>query len=489
MPFSEPIPTAILLTMFGALMAFSVLFSRPAERLGVPVVLLFMLLGMVAGSEGLGLAFDDYDFAFRIGMIALVLILFDGGLNTPYSVLRQGLGPASVLATVGVAGTAALFAVAAWWLGFSPMNAMLLGAVVSSTDAAAVFAVLRGSRLNLQKRVGVTLEVESCINDPMAVILTMAITDAITTNAPLGWGMLLEIPGQLIIGGAVGAAIGFGGARLLKNLRLGAGGLYPVLTLAMALLAFGVTTLIHGSGFVAVYTAAVIIGNSAIPYRSGLTRIHDAVAWLGQITMFLVLGLLVYPSRLLDVIWIGLTLGLFLTFIARPLVVAICLIPFRYKQKEISYIGWVGLRGAVPIILATFPVMANVPEASKLFDVVFFVVVVNAIMPGVTLGQITRLFKLDVAEPPAPAAVLEINSMTPLQGEILSFYIDETLPVTGVPLTRVKFPEGSAIILVVRGEELMAARGYTVLEPGDHVYVFCRPENRPRMELLFGRPE
>jgi potassium/hydrogen antiporter len=360
---TEPIPTAVLLAIFGLLMVFSVLFSRTAERLGVPVVLLFMILGMLAGAEGLGVQFDNYEFAFRIGMIALVLILFDGGLNTPYAVLRRGIAPASVLATVGVAGTAALVAVGAWALGFPPEQALLLGAVVSSTDAAAVFAVLRGSRLNLQKRVGVTLEVESCINDPMAIILTIAITSAIISGEPPTWWMLIDVPLQLIIGAAAGIAFGWGGARLLQIVRLRAGGLYPVLTLATAMIAFGATTLINGSGFLAVYAAAAVIGNSAIPYRSGLTRIHDAIAWLGQITMFLMLGLLVYPSRLLDVMWIGLGLGLFLAFVARPAVVLLCLVPFRYPPRELAYLGWAGLRGAVPIILATFPVMANVPGA------------------------------------------------------------------------------------------------------------------------------
>jgi cell volume regulation protein A len=490
MNISEPSSTAVLLSIFGALMAFSVLFSRAAERIGVPVVLLFMVLGMLAGSDGLGVQFDDYEFAFRIGTLALVLILFDGGLNTPYSVLRQGIAPATVLATAGVLGTAAMVALAAWQLRVPVHHAMLLGAIVSSTDAAAVFAVLRGSRLNLQKRVGITLEVESCINDPMAIILTMAITEALVTQggtASLGWTLLLSIPAQLVIGTAMGVGVGLGAVLLLKNLHLRAGGLYPVVTLAIAMMAFGITTLVNGSGFVAVYVAAVIIGNNSIPYRNGLTRIHDAIAWLGQITMFLMLGLLVYPSRLVDVMWIGLGLGLFLALVARPVVVGLCLAPFRYPPREIAYIGWVGLRGAVPIILAIFPVMRGVPDADRIFNIVFFIVVVSAIIPGTTLRWITRRLGLDVDEAPTPAAAIEINSTALVRSEILSFFIDESLAVSGVTLSKIRFPTGASIILIVRDQELIAARGNTVLKPGDHVFVFCQPEDRPFIELLFGK--
>jgi cell volume regulation protein A len=297
------------------------------------------------------------------------------------------------------------------------------------------------------------------------------------------------VPSQLLIGGTLGVAIGLAGAAVLRRIHLRAGGLFPVLTLGIALLSFGVTTMLQGSGFLAVYATALVIGNSKIPYRNGLTRIHDAVAWLGQIGMFLMLGLLVFPSQLLDVAWMGLGIALLLAFIARPVAVAACLLPFRFPRRELMYIGWVGLRGAVPIILATFPILAQVDGAQRIFNVVFFVVVVNSLVPGSTLRWITRWMKLEVAEPPAPAAALEVNSLQLLKGEILSYFIDETLAVCGVPLSRIKFPEGSSMILVVRGQELLAARGYTVLQPGDHVYVFMRPEDRPYIELLFGRAE
>ncbi|MCI0362458.1 MAG: potassium/proton antiporter [Phycisphaerales bacterium] len=490
----EPTATAVLTAIFGLLMAVSVLFSRALERLGVPIVLLFLGLGMAAGSQGIGgIEFEDYHFAFRIGTIALALILFDGGLNTTVESIKHGIAPASVLATVGVAGTAGLMAFGAHrWVGLSWQEALLLGAIVSSTDAATVFSVLRGSRLNLQRRVGVTLELESGLNDPLAVILTMAMTESLAPGGqPIGWSIVWLVPMQLLIGASVGISLGWLGVQLLRRLRLQAGGLYAVFTLGLALGAFGLATLIHGSGFLAVYAAAIVMGNSAIPYRSGLTRIHDAIAWLGQITMFLMMGLLVFPLdlvRLPGVIY-SLALAIFLATVARPVVVWLCLLPFGYSVREMTYIGWVGLRGAVPIILATIPVMENVPNAIAYFNIVFFVVVINAIMPGASLRWLTRWLKLDVAEPPTPAAVLEINSTQLLRGEIHSFFIDESLAVANVKLAKIPFPQGAAVILMVRDQQLLAARGDTVLLPGDHVYVFCHEEDRPYIELLFGRPQ
>lgn len=487
---TEPTATALLLTVLGGLLAISVLFSRAFDRLGVPVVLLFLLLGVLAGSDGFGaIAFDDYDLAFRLGTLALILILFDGGLNTSVSSVKRGLAPASVLATLGVALTAALIAVFARLLGLPWAGAILLGAVVSSTDAATVFAVLRGGRLRLRERVGRTLELESGLNDPMAVILTTAVTASMTGGGGLGWSLLWLIPLQLIIGGLVGILIGFAGRALLRHVRLAAGGLYAVLTLAIALLAFGSATVVMGSGFLAVYVTAVVLGGSELPYQGGLRRIHDAISWLSQIGMFMMLGLLVFPTQLPPVALQGLALALFLAFIARPLAVWLCLLPFRFKPAEVLFLSWVGLRGAVPIILATIPVMAGVPDGMRIFNLVFFVVVINALVPGATVRWVTRRLKLEAPEAPTAAAALEINSMRDLQGVIRSFYITPVLAVCDASLSQIKFPEGAAAVLVVRGEQLLACKGGTVLRNGDHVYVFFRREDRPFIELLFGGPQ
>ncbi len=488
---NEPAATALLLVTFGVLLATAILFSRVSERVGVPVLLIFIIIGMLAGSEGVGgIVFEDYGFAFRVGTVALALILFDGGLNTPMAGVRSVAAPAGILATVGVMGTMALVALAARFLGYAPAPALLLGAVVSSTDAAAVFAVLRSSGLNLKRRVGTTLEVESGANDPMAMILTIAITMSIVAGngMPAAWPLLTEVVTQLAIGMLAGLVAGYGGRALINRLRLPAGGLYPILTISFACLAFGVATLSRGSGFLAVYVAGAVLGDGDLPYRRSLVRVHDAVAWLGQVVMFLLLGLLVSPSRLIDAAWPGLMIGLFLAFIARPLVVAVCLAPFRYPLKETVYVGWVGLRGAVPIILASFPILAGAAGAERMFDVVFFVVVVGAIIPGSTVSWVTRWLKLESREPPPSSAVLEIESMRPLEGELMSFYIEDALPVAGVPMSELPFPEGSAATLIVRGQKLIAPRGGTVLLEGDHVFVFARPADLPFIQLLFGRP-
>ena len=488
---AEPGATAILLVTFGALLAISVVFSRATERVGVPVLLVFLVIGILAGSEGIGgIDFENYAFAYRLGTIALVFILFDGGLNTPLPAVRRYLGPAAMLATVGVVGTAGLIAVGARWIGFEWPHALLLGAIVSSTDAAAVFSVLRGSGLHLKRRVGVTLEVESGINDPMAVILTTVLTASLVAPETYGiGGLVVDVVVQMVVGAAGGLAIGFGGRALLGRLRLSAGGLYPAAMLAFALLAFGMPTLIGGSGLLAVYLAGVVLGNGELPYRAGLLRVNDALAWLSQIGMFLLLGLLVFPSRLAEVALPGLGLALFATFVARPLVVALCLAPFRYPWLDIAYIGYVGLRGAVPIVLATFPILAGAPAAERIFDVVFFIVVMSAIVPGATVPWVTRRLKLESSDPPAPQAVLEIESMRPLSGRLMSFYIDDALAVAEATISDLPFPDGAAATLIVRGDELIAPKGATRLQTGDHVYVFARPDDEPFIRLMFGRPE
>jgi len=235
-----------------------------------------------------------------------------------------------------------------------------------------------------------------------------------------------------------------------------------------------------------VYIVALMLGNAPLPYRAGLARVHDALAWLSQVAMFLLFGILSFPSRLVDVAVTGLALGLILAFIARPVVVALCLLPFRFPRREVSYIGWVGLRGAVPIILATFPVLIDAPGAKRIFDVVFFIVVLNAFLPGATVPWITRRLGLEARVAPKPPAVLEIESLQPLGGELMSFYIDDALAVAGVPLADLPFPQGASVLLIEHGRELIAPRGDTVLQPGDHVYVFAEEHAREVVHLLFG---
>jgi cell volume regulation protein A len=486
---SEPLWTAILVTTVGVLLGISVVFSRAAERVRMPVILVFLAIGMLAGSDGIGgIHFEDYRLAYQLGTAALVLILFDGGLNTPREALRAAIRPASVLATAGVFLTAAFMALGARLLGMPWPAALLIGAVTSSTDAAAVFSILRSGGLQLKRRVGTTLEVESGINDPMAVILTTVIVSNLVSPGAANWWLTpLQVGWQLAAGAAGGLGVGFGGRFVLGTLRLHTGGLYVAATLALACLSFGVTTLAQGSGFLAVYVAAAVLGNGHLPYRAGIVRAHDAFAWLAQIAMFLMLGLLVFPSRLPDVALLGLALALVLVFIARPLAVALCIWPWRLPRREIVYIAWVGLRGAVPIVLATFPVLAGAPGAERLFSLVFFVVVVNVILQGGTITWLTKRLGLESGEAPAPPAAIEIASLAPLEGAIRSFHVHEAVAAAQARIADLPFPEGARVMLIVRGRALVAPHGSTVCEPGDHVFVLSRPEDDATLSLIFGR--
>lgn len=486
----EPWATAWFLLAVGALMAASVMISRASSRFGVPVAMLFLVVGMLAGSDGLGgIAFEDYALAYRVGTFALVLILFDGGLNTSLAQVRGRLAPALTLATFGVVATAGLVAVGGHLLGLPWGIALLFGAIVSSTDAAAVFSVLRGSGLRLEKRVGSTLELESGFNDPLAVILTAAMTSWLTGTATSPGALAGQVALQLLVGAAGGLGIGWLARLLFGRLRVAAAGLYSVLTIGIAALAYAAPTLLAGSGFLAVYLAGIVIGNGHLPYRSGLLRIHDAIAWLGQVSMFLLLGLLVFPSRLGGVALLGLGLALILTVVARPLAVLGCLLPFRFSPREVGYIGWVGLRGAVPIVLAIGPVLAGVTGASQLFDLVFFVVVCNAVLPGATVAWVTRRLRMDSGAAAAPPAVLEVIAGQEIEGEVLSFAIAPALAVAGARIVDLPLPEQTTVMMIVRGRSMVPPRGETELLPGDHVYVLCRPENEAEIRLLFGQAE
>lgn len=487
---SEPNGTAFLLAGLGVLMVISVLLSRFADRVRVPVALLFIAVGAFAGADGPGgIQFDEYGLSFRLGTIALAVILFDGGLNTPLNSVGEGIRPAALLATIGVVLTATFVAVLARLLGLPWAQAALLGAIVSSTDAAAVFAVLRGSGLHLRRRVGVTLELESGLNDPMAVILTMAMTTALVSGELVWWRVLLDTVVQIAVGVGLGFAFGYLGRAVLRRTWLPAAGLYPVLTLAISFAAFGVPTLLYGSGFMAVYIAGILIGNASIRYRAGILRFHDGMAWFGQVAMFIMLGLLVTPSRLIEVAPIGIGLAVLIAIFARPVAVMLCLLPFDFRMKERAYLAWVGLRGAVPIILATFPILAGAPGGNEIFNIVFFVVVVGALLPGATVPWVTQRLGMGTDAPPPPTAMLEIVSRDLLSGEVAGFHISPSSAACGATLADLPLPPAATAAMIIRGSQLVAPRGQTQLLAGDHLYVFCQTEDLPLLELLFGQRE
>jgi len=488
---TSPFIPAALFAGFGLLLGISVLVSRVNTRLGLPLTLVFLSIGMLAGTEGLGnIPFDNYGLALTLGTVALAFILFDGGLNTHWAAVRPVLAPSALLATVGVAATAALMAVGGHLVGLTWSEAWLIGAIVSSTDAAAVFSVLRASNVNLKRRLGTTLELESGLNDPVAFIITGVVVQVVGAPGALmparaGAAVLV----QLVVGLAGGALIGFGARRLLQTFPVQPSGLVPVFTIAVACLGFGIPVLSGGSGFLAVYAAGIVLGAGAIPFRSSVQRVHDALAWLSQIGMFLVFGLLSFPSRVLQVLPIGIVLAIVLAVVARPLAVVVCLVPFRYRPKEIAFIGWVGLRGAVPIVLATLPVIARVPGAERAFDVVFVIVVVNALLQGTTVPWLARRLQLESGEAPPPPALLEIEGPMPFDTEIRSFHVDEELPVCAQRLADIPFPPTSSVMLVIRGRQLISPNGELVLLAGDHVYLLVNAEDVALLQLLFGRPE
>jgi cell volume regulation protein A len=481
----------IVLAGVGLLLGISVMFSRASARTGLPLTLVFLSIGMLAGSEGIGgIEFDSYHQAFWLGSAALALILFDGGLNTHWGAVRPVLGPGALLASVGVLVTAGLMAVGGHLLGLSWSEAWLIAAIVSSTDAAAVFSVLRASGVNLKRRLGITLELESGLNDPVAFILTGVVVQALGSVEPIdpvatGSAVLLE----MAVGLVGGVTIGVTARWMLRRFPLRPGGLVPAFTVAVACLAFGVPAILHGSGFLAVYVAGIALGAGTLPYRASVQRVHDSLAWLAQIVMFLVLGLLSFPFRVLEVLPIGLGLTVLLAFLARPIAVALCLAPFGYRPREIAFVGWVGLRGAVPIVLATLPVIAQVSGAERAFDVVFVIVVANALLQGTTVPWLARRLGLESADAPPAPALLEIEGPETFDSEIRSFHVEDDLPVCGQSLAEIPFPPTSSAMLVIRGRHLLAPRGDTVLQTGDHIYLLVDQGDTAFLQLLFGRPE
>jgi cell volume regulation protein A len=480
------IDTLILGT--GVLLLLGIASSKLSNRLGVPVLVLFLILGMLAGSEGIGgIPFENYRLAHAVGTLALALILFDGGLSTPLASVRAVWKPALLLATIGVFVTAIITGVAASWiLGISLLEGLLLGSIAGSTDAAAVFAVLRSGGVSLSNRLKSTLEVESGANDPMAIFMTIGCIEVLLGRMEFGPGLVWLFISQMGLGSVIGFAIGWTAVWVVNRIKLEAAGLYPILVTAFGLLAFGVTAVAGGSGFLAVYVAGIVIGNRRIVFQRGILLFHDASAWFSQIVMFVVLGLLSFPSRLFDVSVQGLLIAVVLIFVARPVAVFPIVWPFGFNLRELSFISWTGLKGAVPITLATFPLMFGTPNASMIFDVVFFVVVISALIQGWSLPSAARLLGLEVPVENRPPITLEISSLRELEGDIVDYAVSPASRAAGRQIRDLALPEDVLIALIVRGEQVIPPHGRTTIEIGDHVMVVLRPAVRPLVERIFG---
>ncbi len=396
------------LLVSSVLLFLSILAWKVSHKLGIPALLLFLAIGMLAGSDGPGgIYFDNASVAQAVGVVALAFILFAGGLDTEWKVVRPALGGALALSTIGVLLTAvvvALFALLLFHVSFA--EGLLLGGIISATDAAAVFSVL-GDR-KLSGKITPLLELESGCNDPMAVFLTIGLTNLLANPHESTFTLLLLFVQQMGIGAIFGLLLGWGAIHLIGRFKLEEAALYPVLTIALVLLAYGLTATLGGSGFLAVYLVGVLLGNSSVQRVNRLTRFHDSLAWLMQIAMFLILGLLIFPSHLSAVFGSGLLMTAVAIFIARPVSVLITLFPMKMSLREKLFVSWVGLRGAVPIVLATFPLLAGLHNASLLFDLVFFVVFASVLLQGASIPLVARWLNV-IAPDVTPQETLSTN--------------------------------------------------------------------------------
>lgn len=485
-----------ILLLSGILLALSVLASTLSARLGLPLLLVFLGIGMLAGQDGIGqIRFDDYKSAFFVGNLALAVILLDGGLRTSLATFRVALWPAATLATVGVAISAGfLGAFASWLLNVDWRYGLLLGAIVGSTDAAAVFSLLRHSGVRLNDRVRATLEIESGANDPMAVFLVLIFIEILMSKAGLSAAdLLLNLIQQFGLGIVLGIGGGYFLAKLVGQLRLMSEGLYALLIASGGITVFAATNMVGGSGFLAVYLAGLVIGNQKSRATEHVLRVMDGLAWLAQAGMFLVLGLLVTPSHLIEHGWYPLAIALFLMFVARPVAVWISLLPFRFPARETAYISWVGLRGAVPVVLAVFPVMAGVPNSGLLFDVAFAVVLVSLLIQGSSIPFMARKLKVVVPKRIEAEESWDLWLTRKDAMHVLVFTLPPNCPLVGTTLLpdgRIHEGHTTRCLIAMRGDKRLAHEYLQfTFEAGDRVWLLHPGEDYDDIRHLFEAEE
>jgi cell volume regulation protein A len=453
----------------------------------VPGLLLFLALGMLAGSEGVGgIDFNDAELARTLGTIALVLIIFEGGLTAGWSEIRPVLGTAASLATIGTAITAVIAGFAAKFLfGLSTLEGMLVGAAIAATDSAAIFAVLR--RSTLEKRLARSLEGESGMNDPVALLLVIGFIEWIQQP---GYG-LADMAGLLVLKLGLGAAIGFVLGRvavwLLDRVRLPSDGIYPVATIAIVGLAYGLTEVAHGSGFLAVYLTALALGSARIPARRTVVAFHQGLGWVAQISLFILLGLLVFPATLGDVAPEALALSAVLIVIARPAAAFAATALASLNAKERLMLGWAGLRGATPIWLATFPVVAGIKEGNELFAIVFFVVVSSTLVQGASFEPLARWLGLTTDEPALPRRLFESGRIRRMGGDVIAYRLPPGAAAAGHPVRELELPREALVNVIVRDGNAIPPRGSTELREGDELHILVRSELRDEVEAMTKR--
>jgi cell volume regulation protein A len=481
-----------LILVAGALLAAGIAASLLAARIRLPGLLLFLGLGMVLGSDVTGwIEFGgegtDYELARTIGVVALAVILFEGGLTAGFGEIRPVLRPALGLALVGTFVTAGLTGMAASWLfDLSTLEGLLLGSIIASTDGAAIFSLLRGS--TLRRPVARTLEGEAGLNDPVAVLLVIGFIDWIDEPDYGAADMALLFVMELGIGLAAGLVVGWLAANGLRRTRLDSAGLYPVATLATAAVAFGAADALHGSGFLAVYLAGLVLGTAPIPAKRTVTVFHQGLAWVAQITMFMTLGLLVFPSQLGDVALEGTALALVLVLVARPIAAFAATALDRFSAADRFVLGWAGLRGAVPVVLATFPVIElGVDESLDFFNIVFFAVVISTLLQGTTFEPLARRLGVTTSEPALPRPLAETGTIRRLGAEIVEYPVGAEDAVAGHRVRELGLPRDALLSVIVRGEEAVLPRGSTRIEAGDRLHVVVRSEVADQMDRVVER--
>lgn len=458
-----------ILLVGSLLLLLSVVAGKTSYRFGIPTLIFFLSIGMLAGSEGIGgIHFDDPKLAQFIGIVSLNFILFSGGLVTSWETIRPVLWQGIALSSLGVLITALSLGVWVWSLtDFTIYEGLLLGAIVSSTDAAAVFSILRQKSLALKSNLRPTLELESGSNDPMAYVLTIAFLGLVADDQASIWSVVPLFLTQMILGGALGLLFGYASKYLINHIRLGVEGLYPVLTIAIMFVVFSVTDVIGGNGFLAVYLCAVYLGNQDLIHKKTVINMFDGLAWLMQIVLFLTLGLLVFPSQIIPFMGIGLLISLFLILIARPLSVLISLSFFRMKLRRRGYIAWVGLRGAVPIVFATYPMIAGIEKSEMIFNIVFFISVTSVLLQGTTLGIFARWFKVSVPEEQKPMSSMDLFLSEGIKSSMKELKVLKGNIAVGKRIVDLNLPKTTIIAMINRDRKFIVPNGATVIEAND----------------------
>jgi cell volume regulation protein A len=475
---------AELILIGGSLLAAGIAGAFLADRIRIPGLLLFLGLGMLAGSQGVGgIHFSDAELTRTLGTIALVLILFEGGLTSGWSEIRPVLGTAASLATIGTLVTAAIAGLAAKWIfDFSTLEGLLVGAAIAATDSAAIFAVLR--RSTLKKRLARSLEGESGMNDPVALLLVIGFIEWIQQPDYGAADMAGLLALKLALGIAIGLALGWLAVRILDRITLPTDGIYPVATIAVAALAYGLAEVAHGSGLLAVYLTALALGSAAIPAKRTVVSFHEGLGWVSQIALFILLGLLIFPSALGDIALKGIALSAVLIFIARPVAafIATALAPLDVRERLM--LGWAGLRGATPIWLATFPVVAGIRSGDEEFAIVFFVVVSSTLVQGASFEPLAKRLGLTTDEPALPRRLFESGRIRELGGDVIAYRLPKGAAAAGHLVRELELPREALVNVIVRDGHAIPPRGSTELQEGDELHILVRGELRDEVEAL-----